>query len=375
MRHIKQYKIFESPKFTEEDISTMVDDMLYLINDILDDEFIEEWDDVGYPPLGNYTTADRDFWKRDVTSYKDSLISDGIRIYTKSISKSKRIIERIKSEQDQIESYIGTSISINRSESSIKGDNEKFIIISVGIKWKNFSDRVNDVKKFLSFVAEIPKRMNESKLDDSMHKKKAINNINGHIGLINNWGWKGSYIFVDLEDGTTTEMKDLNDVKIINDDEFYNLYNDRNYQVPKKDEIFTDRQKTYGKIHDFALNARQNMYSNSEYSDDFCREVAQIISTTAFYRAILKEYGTVDIEKVKEKDPSGLKEIFYSYQMGEDSCYSNMCDKMGLHGDSVMSESEILSYLEDAREFSEEHGIEWMPKEMSPELEFFIKLI
>lgn len=375
MRHIKQYKIFESPKFTEEDISTMVDDMLYLINDILDDEFIKEWDDVGYPPSGNYTTTDSDFWKRDVTSYKDSLISDGIRIYTKSISKSKRIIERIKSEQDQIESYIGTSISINSSESNIKGDNnEKFIIISVGIKWKNFSDRVNDVKKFLSFVADLPKRMNESKLDDSVHNKKAINNINGHIGLINNWGWKGSYVFVDVEDGTTTEMKDLNDVRIIGDDEFYSLYDDRNYHVPKKGEVFTDRQKRYGKIHDFTLNATQK-YSNGEYSDDFCREVAQIISTTAFYKAILKEYGTVDVEKIKEKDPSGLKEIFYSYQMCEDSCYSNMCDKMGLHGDSVMSESEIIGYLEDAREFSEEHGIKWIPEEMSQELEFFIKLI
>lgn len=231
---------------------------------------------------------------------------------------------------------------------------------------------MNHIKNFQSYLIK-----ESTQLKDSYHRKGVINKKNGHLGVIHNWGWKGSYLFLDIEDGSSTELSDLNDIEIIDNKDFNELYKERNYRQPKDGEEFNKRQIDHGRINDSTLKAMEKGASSGEYTDDFAREVAMIFSISEFYKELLNTYGTVNIAEIQKTDPSGVKELFQQFQFGEESSYSKMCDKMGLHGETPISENEIIDKLESAKEFAEEQGIDWpaLEGEYSEELKFFLKLI
>lgn len=146
---MKYLKTYEASNFTAKEISDAINDILYLINDILIEEYIEEW---------NYLIED-DFWKLDSSMHGDDVIPDEIGIYTKSISKSKRILDKIKEEKNNIENHIGINISIegqknkkNWPELPEPPGYTEFSIVTIKLNWKNLSDRVNDIKKFFSYA-------------------------------------------------------------------------------------------------------------------------------------------------------------------------------------------------------------------------------
>lgn len=231
---------------------------------------------------------------------------------------------------------------------------------------------MKNIKNFKSYFIK-----ESTQLKDSYHGKRSINKKNGHLGVIHNWGWKGSYLFLDIEDGSSTELSDLDDIEIIDNKEFNILYEERNYRQPKEGEEFTQRQRDHGRINDSTLKAMEKGASSGEYTDDFAREVAMIVSMSEFYKKLLNTYGTVNIDEIKKTDRSGLSELFQQSQFGEESSYSEMCDKMGLHGESPISENEIIDKLESTKEFAEEQGIDWpaLEGEYSEELKFFLKLL
>jgi hypothetical protein len=147
MRYLTKYKLFEGPDYTSDQISNAVDDIIYIIQEILSEEYIEEWDRTGYP------NDIENFWKRKVTTYKNIVIDDGVCIYTKSISKHKRILSGIKKEKHNIERYINMNLSIEDKVEEIPlGSGNKYLCTDIQINWKNLSDRVNDVKRFFSFI-------------------------------------------------------------------------------------------------------------------------------------------------------------------------------------------------------------------------------
>lgn len=219
----------------------------------------------------------------------------------------------------------------------------------------------------------------ESTLQDKYHYHRAISKENGHLGVINNWGWKGIYLFLDVENGDIVKLGSIDEVDLISKEEFKKLYDERNYRDPKEGETFNPRQKTYGKIHDFTLKSTMgDGCSSGEYSNQFCREMASIIATYLFYKEILEKYRS--IEEARE-DKDNFMEIFKKYHMSPECTYSEMCDKMGLHGDSPkVGEDQIMDYIENAKRFEEENNLQGQivksiyKEGPSEELQFFLKV-
>lgn len=218
-------------------------------------------------------------------------------------------------------------------------------------------------------------------LNDNYHRHGAILKSNGHVGMIHNWGFMKIYLFLDFETGEEIKLNSINEVELISKEEWKNVREERNYKTPKEGETFTDRQKTYGKIHDTTLKAVMEGAPNGEYSSKFCREMASIIASYYFHKEVFEKYES--LEKARENKDEFM-EIFKKYQMGSESTYSVMCDKMGLHGESPkIGESQIMDYIEIAHELEKKHNLTGVNKIVksiykdgpSEELQFFLKVI
>jgi len=220
-----------------------------------------------------------------------------------------------------------------------------------------------------------------SNLNDSYHRHGAILKSNGHVGMIHNWGFMKIYLFLDFETGEQVKLNNIGDVDLIDKEEFNRLREERNYEIPKEGETFTDRQKRYGKIHDTTLKAIMEGSPGGEYSSQFCREMAHIIASYMFHKEIFESYES--IEQARE-DKEKFMETFKKYFMSPECIYGKMCDEMGLHGESPkIGEAEILDYIEDSRKMEAEHNLidpkdkivkSFYKEGPSEELQFFIKM-
>lgn len=52
-----------------------------------------------------------------------------------------------------------------------------------------------------------------------------------------------------------------------------------------------------------------------------------------------------------------IKKILYKYHLTSDCVYSQWCEKMGLHGEIEVTESEIISKIKEAYQFLDKFGL------------------
>lgn len=174
------------------------------------------------------------------------------------------------------------------------------------------------------------------------HHKLAL--LNNHFGQLNYWAWKGCYIFLDFEDNKPLYLDNLNDVEILSKDEGDKIYHERNYSTPNPGEIFTDRQQKYGKIHDNVINLTSDFGTSGQYTNNFCRCIAYLISQYHATIELINDFDGDQNNIIKQ----GKKDYFVAkYLIGEKSMYDIYCEKSGLHdGVCQITETEILSYLD-----------------------------
>lgn len=178
------------------------------------------------------------------------------------------------------------------------------------------------------------------------------------FGLLFNWQYKGTYLFYDLETKKRYELKNLDDVQILGDDEKYIIFEARNYRTPKPGEKFSERQKMYGKIHDNFLDITSNG-TNGKYSMNFIRGAATIISEYHLFKETMPIYGN-DADEIFEKINKDGRQMEFvgKYLIGPVCEYDILCHKFGLlvsNTDPIpdIPENELLDIFREIQNWPE----------------------
>lgn len=203
------------------------------------------------------------------------------------------------------------------------------------------------------------------------HNKYVLRNNN--LCVAQKWGWKGCYIFLDLEDNKTHIIRDISKYNVLGEEEGRKIFNERNYTKPKNGEILDKRQLRYGKIHDNLLNINE-VGTNGTYTNRYTRGVAFLISQYYFLKDLKKKYGEnykVSLDKMA-KDEKFKNEMVNKYMFGNDSMYIEYCRKMD---NNEVTEDEVMAYLIklDKLPQSYKESIYKTILMKSPEMQYLIK--
>ena len=170
------------------------------------------------------------------------------------------------------------------------------------------------------------------KLDLKYHKKNCLKSDN--LGIINCWGFKNEYLFLNYEKGIVENILDIDDIKILNDTEYDKLYKERDLHIGN------ERERMYGIINERVLEiintGKNTTHLTGKWSYNFCRELASMKANIE----LQKELRTVGI--YKREDANKDMTIFYRHHLGDNCTYSRYCDKMFKE---ELSEYEILEII------------------------------
>jgi hypothetical protein len=201
---------------------------------------------------------------------------------------------------------------------------------------------------------------------DQYHGKYALKGKS--LGVIQLWAWNNCYLFLNYDTGKPVKIsiEDISKLKIISHEEERKLYKEKNYPDEVFDnhycsehheghffkgnkELYSDRDRQYGLIHDKMLKLHFDHTTNKIWTVDFCRGVAYMIASYYFQVKIMEKYGTLVEAK---KDPE-FEELFRKYFMSKDGddVYSKYCDKMGVCDKiAKLSEKEIIHYINKVKQ-------------------------
>jgi hypothetical protein len=114
--------------------------------------------------------------------------------------------------------------------------------------------------------------------NNNYHNKRVIRD--NEIGIIQWWRFKKLHLFFNCEKGVIEELTNISNVKILPNEEWQKLYEERNIREGNK------REQMYGKLHENFLKIQDFMTTQKtgKWSKEFCRSVSGMKATCEIYK-------------------------------------------------------------------------------------------
>ena len=184
-----------------------------------------------------------------------------------------------------------------------------------------------------------------------MADDRAILNSTGQLGLLQEWGWKKSHIFMNAETGVTIEARP-EDVTMIDKAVWDDVWKERNRPVEYFDPAnslyngkpgLSERQIHYGVIHDTTLESCFFGGTNRFWTADFCRGLAQMVAMLEMSESLMAG-GVSKLNDLSKEE----KDVFIKrFLIGDNSVYEVWCNRSGLHNGKTcdITEEEIVEAI------------------------------